>query len=87
MSRLAAAIDVAAEYAFHLHKEDGVPKDRAIAIGASAVVRAAKANPHGFLTPRRSRREPEAAPAKGGGALEVVGSTLSAISWFKMLFG
>ncbi len=32
------AIRVAAEYAVHLHKDDGVPKPRAIHVGARAVL-------------------------------------------------
>lgn len=36
------AIRVAAEYAQHLHKDDGMPKARAIQVGARAVLRTVK---------------------------------------------
>lgn len=89
MSRLSAAIDVAAEYAVHLHDRDGLSKEQAIAVGVSAVVRAARANPQKFMTPRRSRHEQTTESGVGwnGAALAAVGSTLSAIGWIKTLFG
>ena len=37
------AIRVAADYAVHLHKDDGVPKQRAIQTAARAVLRTVKA--------------------------------------------
>jgi hypothetical protein len=84
MARLDTAIDVATEYAYHLYSVDGVPQDKAIAIGVSAVVRAARANPSRFVTPRA---QPESALGWSGAALAAVGSTLSAIGWLKTLFG
>lgn len=87
MSRLAAAIDVAAEYAVHLHTKDGVPKDRAIAVGVSAVVRAARANPQKFLTTRRSSLPKDAGVGWSGQTIAGIGSTLSAIGWLKTFFG
>jgi hypothetical protein len=39
---LRRAILVAAEYAVHLHKDDKVPRERAIQVGARAVLRTVK---------------------------------------------
>jgi hypothetical protein len=85
VSHLAAAIDVATEYAVHLNKVDGVPAARAISIGAAAVVRAARANPGKYLTPRRA--QPETGVGWSGPAVAAIGSTISAIGWLKTLFG
>jgi hypothetical protein len=86
MARLDAAIDVATEYAYHLYKVDGVPQAQAITIGAAAVVRAARANPLKFVTPR-AQPQPESALGWSGQALSLVGSSLSVIGLIKTLFG
>lgn len=82
MKKLAAAIDVAAEYAYHLHKDDGVPKRKAIAIGAAAVVRAARSNPSGFVSHRKPR---DAGVGFSGSAIMGAGSLLSTLGWIKNL--
>jgi hypothetical protein len=87
MSRLSAAIDVATEYAVHLHEKDGLPREQAIVVAVSAVVRAARANPQKFLTPRKQRPVQTAGVGWSGTALAAIGSTLSAIGWIKTLFG
>lgn len=85
MSRLAAAIDVATEYAVHLNQTDGVPADRAISLGAAAVVRAVRANPSkyaGHRTPKQDAGLSSVVPV-----LSTVGSTLSALGLIKTIFG
>jgi hypothetical protein len=86
MSRLGAALDVAADYAYHLYSVDGVPQAQAVSVGAASVVRAIRANPSKFVTPRTP-----AAPDNGlgwsGQALSLVGSSLSVIGLLKTLFG
>jgi hypothetical protein len=82
MSRLSAAIDVAAEYAYHLYKEDGVPKRRAIAIGAAAVVRATRSGAPGRLTDCRVK---DAGVGISGETIMGVGSLLSAVGFIKRL--
>ena len=82
MSHLRAAIDVAAEYAYHLNHDDGMPKPQAIRIGAAAVVRAARANPSRFVTHRKPK---ETGVGWSGTALAALGSSLSAIGWIKTL--
>jgi hypothetical protein len=81
--RLDTAIDVAAEYAAHLHFQDGVPREQAIAAGVAAVVRAARAHP-GRIPARRPK---DAGIGWSGPALAAVGSSLSTIGWLKTLFG
>jgi hypothetical protein len=83
MSRIDAAIDVAAEYAAHLHFQDGVPREQAIAAGVAAVVRAVRAHP-GRIPPRRQK---ESNLGWSGTALAAIGSSLSAIGWIKTLLG
>jgi hypothetical protein len=80
MSHLKAAIDVAAEYAYHLHHDDGMPKPRAVSIGVAAVVRAARTNPSKFVTHRKQK---ETGVGWSGPALAAIGSSLSAIGWIK----
>jgi hypothetical protein len=84
MSRLSAAIDVATEYAWHLHTTDGVPAPQAIQIGVAAVVRAARSNPARFVTPRQPV---ESGVGWSGQALSLVGSSLSVIGLLKTIFG
>lgn len=89
MGNLKAAISVAAEYSYHLHRDDGVPKDRAIAAGVSAVVRAARANREydgrnaRYLVPPRKPRE--AGVGFDASSLMGVGSLLSAVGWIRNL--
>jgi len=82
MSRLAAAIDVATEYAVHLHEKDGVPKDQAIAIGAAAVVRAARGNPSKFVTQRKVK---DAGVGFDASTVMGVGSVISAVGFISKL--
>lgn len=86
MSRLAAAIDVAAEYAWHLHTVDGIPAPQAIKIGVAAVVRAVRVNPSRFVT-ARAPAQPQSGVGWSGAVLAAIGSSLSAIGWLKTLFG
>lgn len=85
MRSLDAAIDVAAEYAAHLHYQDGVPADKAIAAGVAAVVRAARAHP-GRIPPRKPQ-ESTGVGMWSGPAIAAVGSSISAFGWLKTLFG
>ena len=82
MSNLGAAIDVAAEYAYHLCYDDKVPKAQAIQVGAAAVVRAARANPGKFVANQESGGT---GIGWSGPALAAVGSSLSMIGWIKTL--
>jgi hypothetical protein len=82
MSRLSAAIDVAAEYAYHLHHDDGVPKQKAISVGVAAVVRAARANPSRFVPHRKPQ---ESGLGFSSSTLMGVGSVLSAVGWIRNL--
>ena len=82
MSKLSAAIDVATEYAVHLHKQDGVPKKQAIAIGVAAVVRAARANPSRFVTHRKPK---DTGMGWSGSTIMGLGSVLSAVGFVKNL--
>lgn len=82
MSKLSAAIDVAAEYARHLHQEDGVPKAKAVQIGVAAVIRAARSNPSKFVTHRKPK---DAGVGFSGSALMGAGSLLSAVGWLRNL--
>jgi hypothetical protein len=82
MSHLKAAIDVAAEYAYHLSHDDGMPKARAISIGVAAVVRAARSNPARFVTARQPK---EAGVGWSGASLMGAGSLLSAVGWIRNL--
>lgn len=84
MSRLAAAIDVAAEYAWHLHTKDGIPAPDAIKIGVAAVIRAAQSNPARFVT---SRIPKESGVGWSGQVLSLVGSSLSVLGLLKTIFG
>ena len=84
MSRLAAAIDVAAEYAWHLHTTDGIPASQAIQIGVAAVVRAARSNPARFVTARATN---DSGVGWSGQAVSLIGSSLSVIGLLKTLFG
>jgi hypothetical protein len=85
MSRLSAAIDVAAEYAFHLYKEDGVPKEKAIRIGVDAVVRAARSNPSKFVTHRANRKVKDAGVGFDSSTIMGIGSVLSAVGFVRKL--
>jgi len=82
MNRLSAAIDVAAEYAYHLHHDDGLTKPQAIRIGVAAVVRAARSNPTRFVTARRPK---DAGVGWSGASLMGAGSLLSAVGWIRNL--
>lgn len=86
MRNLGTAIEVAAEYALHLHKEDGVPKAKAIAAGTAAVVRAVRAtrvnDANGFIPQRKVR---DAGVGFSGEAIMGAGSLLSAFGWIKNL--
>lgn len=82
MSRLGAAIDVAAEYAYHLHHDDGVPKPQAIKIGVAAVVRAARSNPSKFVTHRKPQ---ESGLGFDSSTIMGIGSVLSAVGWIRKL--
>lgn len=79
--RLDTAIDVAAEYAAHLHFQDGVPRQQAIAAGVAAVVRAARAHP-GRIPARRAR---DAGVGFDSSTVMGVGSVLSAVGWIRKL--
>ena len=85
MSRISTAVDVATDYAYHLHSVDGVPKPQAIAIGVASVVRAVRANPARFVT----QRQPPAESGVGwsGQVLSLVGSSLSVVGLLKTIFG
>jgi hypothetical protein len=89
MKKLSAAIDVAAEYAYHLYRDDGVPKEKAIAAGVAAVVRAAKVNKgsgSGKLhVPHRKAKE--SGVGFSGQTLMGAGSLLSAAGWLRTLVG
>lgn len=87
MSRLATALDVATDYAYHLYSVDGVPQAQAVKIGAASVVRAVRANPSKFVTPRQVPVAADAGVGWSGQALSLVGSTLSVIGLLKTLFG
>lgn len=82
MSKLSAAIDVAAEYAYHLHHDDGVPKPQAIRVGVAAVVRAARAHPSKFVTQRTPK---DAGVGFDSSTLMGAGSLLSAVGWIRKL--
>lgn len=82
MSRLSAAIDVAAEYALHLHKQDGVPKVKAIQVGVAAVLRATRSNPSKFVTQRKSMN---AGVGFDSSTIMGVGSVLSAVGFVRKL--
>lgn len=86
MSRLAVALDVATDYAYHLHSVDGVPQAQAVLVGAASVVRAIRANPSKFVTPRQPAT-PDNGLGWSGQALSLVGSSLSVIGLLKTLFG
>ncbi len=91
MRKLDVAISVAADYAYHLYKEDGVPKDKAIAAGVSAVVRAARQNGTTSMIPSRRKHHAAAQPAASSGmglsaeTMLGVGSLISAAGWIKRL--
>lgn len=82
MSHLRAAIDVAAEYAAHLHRADGVPKRKAILVGAAAVIRVARTNPSRFVPHRKSQ---ESGLGFDSSTIMGVGSVLSAVGWIRKL--
>jgi hypothetical protein len=85
MSKLDAAIDVAAEYAYHLYKDDGVPQDKAIAAGVSAVVRAARAHPGTDKQRLRNRTVRPSGVGFSGQEIMGAGSLLSAVGWIRNL--
>ncbi len=80
MSRLSAAIDVATEYAVHLHRQDGVPKEKAIQVAVDSVVRAVRSKPSKFVT---SRSPKDAGVGFSGSAMMGAGSVLSALGWLR----
>jgi len=90
MKNLSTAIEVAADYALHLHKQDGVPKQKAIAAGAASVVRAVRAtrvnDANGFIVPPRKYVK-DAGVGFSGDAIMGAGSLLSAFGWIKNLVG
>lgn len=45
------AISVAAEYAYHLHRDDGMPKAEAIRVAVQAVLRAGLFTPAPIISP------------------------------------
>ena len=91
MKNLSTAIEVAADYALHLHKQDGVPKQKAIAAGAASVVRAVRAtrvnDAKGFIVPPRRGPAKDAGVGFSGDVIMGAGSLLSAFGWIKNLVG
>lgn len=87
MSRLSVALDVATDYAYHLHTVDGLPQTQAVSIGAASVVRAVRANPSRFVTPRLPSQPVDSGVGWSGQVLSLVGSSLSVVGLLKTLFG
>ena len=85
MAKLDAAIDVAAEYAYHLYRDDGVPRDKAVAAGVAAVVRAARTHQTVKSSGVTPRRQKDAGVGFDSSTLMGVGSVLSAFGWVRKI--